>query len=527
MDGAPPEEAPRVLPIAAERPRRKPRIVPAANDPPPTIRLVEGDIERIVDEAESALISANRGLYQRDGRIVCAVGVPILTAQGPKVAVQRIAERGDHALCEDLASAGNFVKWDGRARANVAVTPPGWIVRTLRQRTGRLRFPVLTGIVNAPTMRADGSILDSPGYDGGTGLLYDPLGVEFPRIADSPTRDEARAAMALLDDLVSTFPFVSGVDRSVALSAILTAPVRRSLATAPMHAYTAPVAGSGKSMLVDIASIVATGHEAPVLGPGQDEGELEKRLGAVLLAGDPIVTLDNCERPLGGELLCKMLSQTWVKPRILGQSQTPELTTGAFVTATGNNLVLVGDLTRRSLLCRLDPKCERPETRVFGRNPLALAKADRPRYVTAALTILRAFHVAGRPSSTNRLGSFEDWSDLIRGALLWLGCAEPVVSMEAVRKADPRRADLANVAAQWRTAIGLSKRVTVAEVIRTAGARAELREALIAVAGEQRAVNNRRLGKWLAEVAGRIVDGSRFEQCGQRQGVALWRLETA
>ena len=158
---------------------------------------------------------------------------------------------------------------------------------------------------------------DSPGYDRATGLLYDPQGVEFPRIADRPTRDEARAAMALLDDLISTFPFVSKIDRSVALSAILTALVRRSLPTAPMHAYTAPVAGSGKSMLVDIASIVATGHEAPVLGPGQDEGELEKRLGAVLLAGDAIVTLDNCERPLGGELLCKMLSQTRVKPRNL------------------------------------------------------------------------------------------------------------------------------------------------------------------------------------------------------------------
>jgi putative DNA primase/helicase len=315
--------------------------------------------------------------------------------------------------------------------------------------------------------------MDAPGYDDATGLLYDPLGVEFPVIPTRPTRDEARMALALLNDLVSTFPFVADADRSVALSAILTALVRRSLPTAPMHAYTAPVAGSGKSMLVDIASIIATGHEAPVLGPGQDESEFEKRLGSVLLAGDPIVSLDNCERPLGGELLCKMLSQTRVKPRILGQSQTPELTTGAFVAATGNNLVLVGDLTRRALLCRLDPKCERPEIRVFGRNPLALAKADRPRYVTAALTILRAFHVAGRPSSSNRLGSFEDWSDLIRGALLWLGRADPVESTEAVRKADPRRADLANVAAQWQAVIG-GERVTVAEVIRIACERAQI-----------------------------------------------------
>jgi putative DNA primase/helicase len=217
-------------------------------------------------------------------------------------------------------------------------------------------------------------------------------------------------------------------------------------------------------------------------------------------------------------LLCKMLSQTRAKPRILGQSQTPELTAGAFVAATGNNLILLGDLTRRALLCRLDPKCERPETRVFDRNALALARADRPGYVAAVLTILRGFHVAGRPAIANRLGSFEDWSDLIRGALLWLGYADPVESMEAIRKADPRRADLANVAAQWRAVIG-DKRVTVADVVKIAGTRAELREALFAVAGERGAVNNRRLGKWLAEGSGRIVDGFRFEQCGERKSV--------
>jgi hypothetical protein len=188
---------------------------------------------------------------------------------------------------------------------------------------------------------------------------------------------------------------------------------------------------------------------------------------------------------------------------------------------------LSDDRARRELLCRLDPKCERPETRVFDRNALALARTDRPRYVAAALTILRAFHVAGRPSSANRLGSFEDWSDLIRGALLWLGCADPVESMEAIRKADPRRADLANVAAQWRAVIGDAERVTVAEVVKFAGTRAELREALFAVAGERGAVNNRRLGKWLAEVSGRIVDGFHFEQCGERKSVALWRLESA
>jgi putative DNA primase/helicase len=161
--------------------------------------------------------------------------------------------------------------------------------------------------------------------------------------------------------------------------------IRRSLPTAPMHAFSAPVAGSGKSLLVDIASVIATGHEAGVISQGTSDAEMDKRLGAALLAGDPIISIDNCEAPLGGELLCQMLSQTRVRTRILGQSAAPELTSGAFVAATGNNLTLVGDITRRALLCSLDPKHARPETRVFDRDPIEAAKSARPQYVAATL----------------------------------------------------------------------------------------------------------------------------------------------
>jgi putative DNA primase/helicase len=507
------------------------------NDPRRTIRIVAGDIERIVDEAESALIKAERGLYERDGAIVYVADMVALAADGRKVAAQRIVERGDHALLEDFSSAANFIKFDARVKADVSVDPPLWIARTLRQRVGRHRFDFLKGVVNTPTIRADGSILSVPGYDKATGLLFDPIGIEFPIVPDHPTSHEARAALAILKDLIETFPFIAEVDRSVALSAILTALVRRSLPTAPMHAVRSPVAGSGKTVLVDVASIIATGHEAGVIAQGATGEELEKRLGAVLLAGDPIVCIDNCEQPLGGELLCQMLTQTRVRMRILGRSATPELTSGAFIAATGNNLVFRGDLARRALQCSLDPKHERPETRVFDRNPLALANANRPRYVIAALTILRAFHVAGRPSTAPPLGSFEAWSNFVRGALLWLGCADPVASMDAVRKADPRLRDLAMVAEQWHENIG-SDRITVAEVIRRAVEREnpalsqstdfahpDFRDALLAIAGTGGAINSRKLGNWLSEVTGRLVDGRRFTEYGKRQGAILWALD--
>src|SRR5260370_42552834 len=91
------------------------------------------------------------------------------------------------------------------------------------------RLPPVVGIINAPMLRADGSLLDQPGYDERTGLLYRPDGVEFEQIPDYPTRDDALPALCRLQDLISTFPFIGDADKSVALSAILSALDRRAV----------------------------------------------------------------------------------------------------------------------------------------------------------------------------------------------------------------------------------------------------------------------------------------------------------
>jgi putative DNA primase/helicase len=139
------------------------------------------------------------------------------------------------------------------------------------------------------------------------------------------------------------------------------------------------------------------------------------------------------------------------------------------------------------------------------------------------LTILRAYHVPGRPGRPTPLGSFEAWSDLVRGALLWLGCDDPVDGMDSVRESDPRRAGLQTVMVQWEDAIG-SERVTVAEAIKLALGHPDFREALLTVACEKGAINGRRLEKWLGGNKDRILGGRHFRQLGIRQGLAAWAL---
>ena len=71
----------------------------------------------------------------------------------------------------------------------------------------------------------------------------------------------------------------SSAGRSVALSIALTGLIRPSLRTAPLHGKSAPVAGSGKSKVVNFATIIITGHEAGSFVPSEDEVELESKSG--------------------------------------------------------------------------------------------------------------------------------------------------------------------------------------------------------------------------------------------------------
>src|SRR5215210_6717020 len=97
--------------------------------------------------------------------------------------------------------------------------------------------------------------------------------------------------------------------RQGALSAILTALCRIGLRTAPLHAFSAPTMGTGKSLLADIVSIIATGRAAAVMSQGKNEEEDEKRLLSVLMQGDPIIVVDNVDRPIQGDALCSILTQ--------------------------------------------------------------------------------------------------------------------------------------------------------------------------------------------------------------------------
>ena len=404
-------------------------------DPRAVIQVTAGQTSRIHQETEQALIKLG-GIYQRCGKVVSAGWSKGKNADGDDVIYQVAIERQPHALTLDMDRSAQFVRWNYRKKEFTKCDPPLDVaVRFLQHRDWDL--PVLSGLISAPTIRSDGSLLVEPGYDSKTGLLYNPRGVVFPPILKHPTKDDAVKALELLKGLLVGFPFVDEASRAVALSLFLTAIARPCLDFTPIHGFTAPLPGTGKSLIVDAATIIATGFRAAVCNWGDNNEENGKLLGALILESGFSIAIDNIEKPLESSLLNEIVTQEMVKPRILGFSNAPATRVTALLTITGNALKVVGDLTRRTLLSELDAECERPELRVFEVDLLRHAAEHRANYVAAALTILKAHRAAGSPSSLAPLGSFDQWSRHVRDALIWLGCDDADTTQKA-RTSDPK-----------------------------------------------------------------------------------------
>lgn len=372
--------------------------------------------------------------------------------------------------------------------------------------------------------------MSAAGYDPASGMfgVFDAREFSVPEF---PTRADAESALALLNDLLAEFSFPNESDRAAALSAILTAVVRPSLAHAPMFHTRAQMVGSGKSYLCELITAFATPQRGtPTTFPADDE-ECRKLLLAELLRAPAVIEFDNLTSDLlAHKSLCTVLTSEHMTGRILGVSKTATVSTRALFLSSGNNVGPVQDMTRRCITIHLDPGCEVPAARSFTRPDLVRdVLRDRGRYVSAALTIVRAWIAAGRPrADCKSMAGYGDWSDLCRQPLLWLGLSDATESVFEAMAEDPDRETLDRLLIGRQSAFGKTAAM-VRDVIRVSefgGEHAELREVLHDIAEQRGEINRRRLGWWIRRHAGRIVNGRRFVRSSGNRSAEAWQVES-
>jgi putative DNA primase/helicase len=504
-----------------------------------TIKIKAGEIDVTATEGEAALISADMPVYQRGESLVRPGKREVSASGGRVILAPGLSEISATGMVDLLCQAVAWEKYDARSKDWIECNPPASIAQTILSRVGQWEFKSIAGVITTPTLRPDGSILSRPGYDAATRLFYlqDPsLRLDAERLPVS--KGHAEDALDDLESLLSGFPLVSPLDVSVALSAMITPVVRGIMSVSPLHAFRASTAGTGKSYLADVASAIQAGRPCPVVAAGQTEEETEKRLVGLLLGGYPLLSLDNVNGELGGDLLCQAAERPIIRVRELGGSSITEIENSATIFANGNNLRVRGDMTRRTLLANLDAKMERPELREFEFDPFRQVLEDRGRYVAAALTIVRSYLVSGDKMSLPPIASFEDWSRTVRAALVWLGKEDPCKSMEEARDDDPVLADLHEVLVHAVPVVQVNRQFIVREIAEASGewvkdeygnpirlAHPDLREALMRVAAGKNEINTRVLGKWLSANEGRVVGGLRFSRAKESMFGVQWRIE--
>ena len=246
--------------------------------------------------------------------------------------------------------------------------PAAWLVDTLLALGTWDGLPPLTGLLSAPTLRPDGTLLTTPGDDAATGL-YLPDVLAWPALPEAPDWDAAQQAATILAEPFGDCPFAALHHRRAVLAALLSLLARYAVEHVPLFAIRATTRGSGKTLLAAALLVLATGRPAAKMPPARDEDEERKRLLAIALAGDPLVVMDNVTGDLGTPALDVALTSLTFKDRLLGPNATKEAPLETVCLATGHQMSFRGDTARRVVPIDLLPEVERPEERTGFAHP--------------------------------------------------------------------------------------------------------------------------------------------------------------
>ena len=152
----------------------------ASDRPSVVFSGVGGDVplHQILPQAVEALAS-------RCGESICRGEVLSRVIQTQETAGDKIQRSGaprilklpDSILRERLDEAVRWIR-KRKSKSGDVVRREEWcprpIVEAIRDRATWPGIRPLLGVVTAPTLRIDGSVLDRPGYDEATGLIYQP-----------------------------------------------------------------------------------------------------------------------------------------------------------------------------------------------------------------------------------------------------------------------------------------------------------------------------------------------------------------
>ena len=287
------------------------------------------------------------------------------------------------------------------------------------------------------------------GYNVG-GIFYDP----DISIADVQPETDRETITAILDDLVTDFPFKTLADEYNFYGLLLTPIVRPALGgNTPMHMLLAPLERTGKSKLAEqVFGRVILGEPTPAIQLTGNEDEREKRVLSILLMGNTAVHLDNLSEFLDSPTLASLLTASVFQGRQLGGNRMLSLPNNLTVIGSGNNVKSTGEIAKRTVPICLQPLSDSPQNRKdFKHHDLeAYVTGARRRVLGALLGMVENWRSNRTPDGPVRLGGFERWAGVIGGIMQVNGFNDWMTNLrEWAEGADPHGADLRAFVEAW------------------------------------------------------------------------------
>jgi hypothetical protein len=318
----------------------------------------------------------------------------------------------------------------------------------------------LNGVIGAPVLRPDGTLLQESGYDEATGL-YLASRLQVPRVPAQPSADVvAWARGLLLDWVLRDFPWCGDADRANYLAMLFTQVLRHYLrrSLVPFFPVTARAPGAGKSLLITIAGVLYGMASLTWTG---DDAELRKTLTSFMRTQEGVMVFDNllAGTVVRSAVLSKLLTDRTWGDRMLGGNVLGQFANDRLWCATGNNLRIGGDMASRVVLVSIDPARPHPERRSgFAIADLEgwIQQSENQRNLLAAVLVLVAdWAAAGCPEAgVVPMRQFTPWARVCGGLLAHHGVDGFLANAGEVEEIDDDDSDWTGFLARWQAVMG-------------------------------------------------------------------------
>lgn len=462
-------------------PSGRPPLRPVGEDGRPRVRIgADPDAIRVLIEALNNRLIPDTYVTDGTAVVVEAVsGAADPTATDETVPLPLVATSLTPALLTSLlachAEVVRTATTKGESR-DEEVSPSREVLSAVLAPQSWPGLPVLRRIISTPVLRADGTLLQTPGYDPATGF-YLTSRRNLDPVPEHPTPGQVAAAREfLLGRFLRDFPWRDRhADRANYLGLLVTPIIRPfTRALSPFGLIEASMPGSGKSILTGCVGLLV-GQQ--VLTWSDKDEELRKQITSVLADQVGVVVYDNLEEgtTINSAVLARLLTERTWSDRRLNTNTTASYPNDRLWLATGNNIRVGGDLASRSVWVRLDPDCPRPEARTgFAIEHLddwILQPANQATVLWHLLVLILDWTAAGAPLARTvpTMRQFTKWAQHVGGFLDHHGVPGFLGNADTARDLDEDAGEWEAFLATWHHVHG-DRKLTAQQLVASAQA---------------------------------------------------------